>query len=189
MMDFGQEDRQLIFSIFRFYHPSRKSHFTRRTHLRRSLTFHVPRFWTIYATRFKWNCPNSVGCRISWRSNFAPAGFRSVRSWHYYQKGWRQTNSATFSPVMRAGLCLSIRTPRNGTSLARMYQKEWDSRLTQKSVFIVIWGVEGFHVVDLITSQPSFNSEYFVSHLLAPMAAKVFPRGNSIYSSTTTSLE
>jgi histone-lysine N-methyltransferase SETMAR len=40
-----------------------------------------------------------------------------------------------------------------------------------------IWAVNGFHVVDLRTSQRSFNSEYFVSHVLAPMVAKVFPRG------------
>jgi hypothetical protein len=41
----------------------------------------------------------------------------------------------------------------------------------------VILGVDGFHVVDLMTSQRSFNSEYFVSHVLAPMVAEVFPRG------------
>jgi hypothetical protein len=28
-----------------------------------------------------------------------------------------------------------------------------------------------------MTSESSFNSEYFVSHVLAPMVAKVFPRG------------
>jgi histone-lysine N-methyltransferase SETMAR len=38
----------------------------------------------------------------------------------------------------------------------------------------VVWGVDSFHVVDLIPSQRSFNSEYFVSHVLAP---KVFSRG------------
>jgi hypothetical protein len=40
----------------------------------------------------------------------------------------------------------------------------------------VIWGVDGFHVVDLMTSQCCVNSEYFVSHVLAPMVGKVFPR-------------
>jgi hypothetical protein len=43
----------------------------------------------------------------------------------------------------------------------------------------VIWGGEGFHVVDLMTSQRSFNSEYFMSHVLAPMVAKVFTRERS----------
>jgi histone-lysine N-methyltransferase SETMAR len=41
----------------------------------------------------------------------------------------------------------------------------------------VIWGVDGFHVVDLMTLQRSFNSEYFVSHVLTPTVAKLFPRG------------
>jgi hypothetical protein len=41
----------------------------------------------------------------------------------------------------------------------------------------VIWEVDGFCVVDLMTLQRSFNSEHFVSHVLAPMVTKVFPRG------------
>jgi histone-lysine N-methyltransferase SETMAR len=41
----------------------------------------------------------------------------------------------------------------------------------------VIWGVDGFYVVDLMISQRSFNSEYFVSHVLARMVAKILPRG------------
>jgi hypothetical protein len=44
MMNLGQEDHQLIFSIFKFYHPSRKNLFTRHTHLRRSLMFRIQRF-------------------------------------------------------------------------------------------------------------------------------------------------
>jgi hypothetical protein len=38
-------------------------------------------------------------------------------------------------------------------------------------------GVDGFHAIDLMISQRGFNSEYFVSHVLAPAVAKVFPRG------------
>jgi histone-lysine N-methyltransferase SETMAR len=41
----------------------------------------------------------------------------------------------------------------------------------------VIWGGDDFYVIDLMNSQRSFNSEYFVNHILAPMVAKVFPRG------------
>jgi transposase len=41
----------------------------------------------------------------------------------------------------------------------------------------VIWGVDGFHDIDLMTSQRSFGSEYFMSHFLAPMVAKIFHRG------------
>jgi histone-lysine N-methyltransferase SETMAR len=43
----------------------------------------------------------------------------------------------------------------------------------------VIWGVDGFHVVDLMISQRSLNSEYFVNHVMAPMIAKVFPQGRT----------
>jgi hypothetical protein len=35
----------------------------------------------------------------------------------------------------------------------------------KKIMFTVIWGVDGFHIVDLRTWQRSFNSEYFVGHL------------------------
>jgi hypothetical protein len=48
---------------------------------------------------------------------------------------------------------------------------------TKKFMLTIIWGVDGFHAVILMTSQRSLNSEYFVSHVLAPMVAKVFPRG------------
>jgi histone-lysine N-methyltransferase SETMAR len=44
-------------------------------------------------------------------------------------------------------------------------------------MLIVIWEVDGFHVIDLMTWQRSFNSDYFVIHALAPMIVKVFPRG------------
>jgi hypothetical protein len=44
-------------------------------------------------------------------------------------------------------------------------------------MLIVIWRVNSFHVVDRMTSQCSFNSEDFVSHVLTPMVAKVFSRG------------
>jgi hypothetical protein len=40
-------------------------------------------------------------------------------------------------------------------------------------------GVDGFYVVDLMTSRCSFNPEDFVSHVLVPMVAKVFSGGES----------
>jgi histone-lysine N-methyltransferase SETMAR len=46
----------------------------------------------------------------------------------------------------------------------------------------VIWGVDRFRVVDLMISHCSFSPEYFVSHVLAAMAAKVFPRGRISHS-------
>jgi hypothetical protein len=43
----------------------------------------------------------------------------------------------------------------------------------------VIWGVDGFRVVDLMASQCSFNAEYFVNHVMAPMIAKILPQGRA----------
>jgi hypothetical protein len=48
---------------------------------------------------------------------------------------------------------------------------------TKKFILTVIWGANGFHVADLMTSQRSFNSEYFISRVLDSMVAKVSPRG------------
>jgi transposase len=48
---------------------------------------------------------------------------------------------------------------------------------TKKIILTIIWGADGFLVVDLMTWQCSFNSEYFVSYVLAPIIAKVFLRG------------
>jgi hypothetical protein len=50
---------------------------------------------------------------------------------------------------------------------------------TKRFMLAVIWGVDDFHVVDLMTSQRSFNSEYFVNHVVAPMIAKAFPKGRT----------
>jgi hypothetical protein len=83
MTNLGQEDRQLIFSVFKFYHPSRNSLFTQHTHLRRSLMFCGWQFSTIHATCLEWNCSIYVGYPISWRSDFAPAGFINVRSCYH----------------------------------------------------------------------------------------------------------
>jgi hypothetical protein len=50
---------------------------------------------------------------------------------------------------------------------------------TKKFMLTVIWGVDGFQVLHLMTSQHSFNSEYFVNYVMAPMIAKVFPHGRT----------
>jgi hypothetical protein len=63
-------------------------------------------------------------------------------------------------------------------SLSREDVSERERRqIGTKIMLTVIWGVDRFHVVGLMTSQRSFNSEYFVSHVLAPMVATSFPRG------------
>jgi histone-lysine N-methyltransferase SETMAR len=41
----------------------------------------------------------------------------------------------------------------------------------------VIWGVSGFQVVDLMTSQDRFNSRYFVNHVMIPLTRTIFPGG------------
>jgi hypothetical protein len=48
---------------------------------------------------------------------------------------------------------------------------------TQKFMPIVLWGVYGFHVVDLMTEQHSYNLQYFLSHILEPLLLAVFPDG------------
>jgi hypothetical protein len=50
---------------------------------------------------------------------------------------------------------------------------------TKRFMLTVIWGLDGFRVVDLMTSQLSFNSWYFVNHVMAPMIAKVSPHGKT----------
>jgi hypothetical protein len=41
----------------------------------------------------------------------------------------------------------------------------------------VIWVIYDFPVVDLTTSQRSFNSQYFVSNVMTPTMARFFPHG------------
>jgi histone-lysine N-methyltransferase SETMAR len=43
----------------------------------------------------------------------------------------------------------------------------------------VIWGVKGFHVVDLMTSQNQFNSQDFVEHVMVPRVQEIFPHGRN----------
>jgi hypothetical protein len=44
-------------------------------------------------------------------------------------------------------------------------------------MFMFIWGTAGFHVTNLMTSQRSFNSEYFINEIMQPLIAKLFPMG------------
>jgi hypothetical protein len=45
---------------------------------------------------------------------------------------------------------------------------------TQKFMLAVIWGINGFHVVDLMTEQHKYNTQYFLSHTLEPPLLAVF---------------
>jgi hypothetical protein len=46
----------------------------------------------------------------------------------------------------------------------------------------VIWGIDGFHVVDLVTEQHRCNTQYFLSHILEPLLLAVFPDGRKPHS-------
>jgi histone-lysine N-methyltransferase SETMAR len=50
---------------------------------------------------------------------------------------------------------------------------------TRKFMLSVIWGIGGFHVIDLMTTQCSFNSEYFVNHVMVPLIDEIFPNGRN----------
>jgi hypothetical protein len=41
----------------------------------------------------------------------------------------------------------------------------------------VIWGINGLHVVVLMTEQHSYNTQSFLSHILEPFLLAVFPDG------------
>jgi hypothetical protein len=44
-------------------------------------------------------------------------------------------------------------------------------------MFTIIWGTAGFHVTNLMISQRSFNSEYFINEIMQSLIAKLFPMG------------
>jgi hypothetical protein len=48
---------------------------------------------------------------------------------------------------------------------------------TPKLMLTVIWGVFGFHVVDLMTVQDRFNSQYFADNVVIPLTQEIFPGG------------
>jgi hypothetical protein len=54
-------------------------------------------------------------------------------------------------------------------------QKAKQQTATQKFILTVVWGIDGFNVVDLITEQHSYNTQYFLSHILEPLLLAVFP--------------
>jgi hypothetical protein len=40
-----------------------------------------------------------------------------------------------------------------------------------------MWRVEGFRVIDLMITQRTFNSQYFVETVMAPLVSNIFPQG------------
>jgi hypothetical protein len=45
----------------------------------------------------------------------------------------------------------------------------------RKFMFAIAWGIAGFHVINLIMSQRSFNREYFVNEIMQSLVTKLFP--------------
>jgi histone-lysine N-methyltransferase SETMAR len=51
----------------------------------------------------------------------------------------------------------------------------------KRFMFTVNSGVGGFHIVDLITSQSSFDSQYFMSNVMTPLIANICPQGRILH--------
>jgi hypothetical protein len=52
---------------------------------------------------------------------------------------------------------------------------------TANFTLTAIWGVNGFHLLDLMPSQCRFNAQYFVEHVIVPLVQTVFPQGRTRY--------
>jgi hypothetical protein len=50
---------------------------------------------------------------------------------------------------------------------------------TAKFMLMVIWGTNGFYLLDLMPAQCRFNAQYFVEHVLVPLVQTVFPQGRT----------
>jgi hypothetical protein len=48
---------------------------------------------------------------------------------------------------------------------------------TQNFMLTVIWGMDGFHLLDLMTEQHSYTTQYFLSHILESLLLALFPDG------------
>jgi hypothetical protein len=50
---------------------------------------------------------------------------------------------------------------------------------TRKFMFTVVWDAIDFHVANLLTSQCSFDNDYFFTEILQPLVDKLFPQGKT----------
>jgi hypothetical protein len=50
-----------------------------------------------------------------------------------------------------------------------------------KFMLTVMWGVDGFHVVDLMTAQKKFDSPYFVANILTALVQRIIPAGRRVH--------
>jgi hypothetical protein len=58
-----------------------------------------------------------------------------------------------------------------------IYQKVKQQIGTQKFMLTVTWGIDEFHVVDLMAEQHSYSPQSFPSHILEQLLFAVFPEG------------
>jgi hypothetical protein len=52
---------------------------------------------------------------------------------------------------------------------------------TAKFMLTVIWGVNSFHLLDLMPRQCRFTSQYFMEHVMAPLVQTIFTQGSTRY--------
>jgi hypothetical protein len=50
---------------------------------------------------------------------------------------------------------------------------------TQKPMFTIGWSTARFHVMNLLMSQRSFDSDYFMSETVQPLVDQLFPHGRA----------
>jgi hypothetical protein len=48
---------------------------------------------------------------------------------------------------------------------------------TVKFMLTAVWGVNSFHLLDLMPSQCRLNTQYFVEHVMAPLVRMAFQQG------------
>jgi hypothetical protein len=65
------------------------------------------------------------------------------------------------------------------TSREDVPQRVRQQIVTRKVMPTVIWEVDGFHVVDPMTSKCSFDSQYFVNNITVPLVEKAFPKARN----------
>jgi hypothetical protein len=63
-----------------------------------------------------------------------------------------------------------------------VHQKVKQQIRAQNIMLTVIWGIDEFHVFDLMTEQHSYNTHYFLSHIFEPLLLAVFPDGRKPHS-------
>jgi hypothetical protein len=77
----------------------------------------------------------------------------------------------------RAGLCSDSSIQQNDASRDGLPTRVNQTIGRGKVMLTVIWGIDGFHVVDMMPPWRRFNPEYFLTHIIHPLLAIVFLDG------------